>query len=116
MKYGATAGSCCAWEIASTSREYHRFSPAAQAMIARMDGTATVQQLWDRACQETPEDIPTQNEVVDLLIQLHAADLLQADMTPDATALLFATNPTTCPPRRPKAVTTSRARSGCISK
>ena len=35
---------------------------------------------------------------------------------PEATALLFATKPTTCPPSRPKAVTTSRARSGCSSK
>ncbi len=35
---------------------------------------------------------------------------------PEATALLFATNPTTCPPMRPKAVTASFARSGWTSK
>ena len=66
---------------------YHRFSAAAHVMIARMDGATTVQALWDRACQEAPEEIPTQNEVVDLLVQLHAADLLQADITPDAATL-----------------------------
>ncbi|HYS76618.1 MAG TPA: site-2 protease family protein, partial [Burkholderiales bacterium] len=66
---------------------YHRFSPAAHAMIGRMDGNTTVQALWDEACRNATDDIPTQNEVVDLLIQLNAADLLQADITPDAAAL-----------------------------
>jgi putative peptide zinc metalloprotease protein len=66
---------------------YHRFSGAAHAMIMRMDGAATVQSLWDEACRDAPEEIPTQNEVVDLLIQLHAADLLQVDIPPDAATL-----------------------------
>ncbi len=66
---------------------YHRFTPATHAMIQRMDGRTSVQALWDEACRNAGEDIPTQNEVVDLLIQLHAADLLQADITPDAAAL-----------------------------
>ena len=66
---------------------YHRFSPAAHALVMRMDGNATVQSLWDQACRDAPEEIPTQNEVVDLLIQLHAADLLQADIPPDAASL-----------------------------
>ncbi len=35
---------------------------------------------------------------------------------PEATAELLATKPTTWPLRRPKAVITSRARSGCSSK
>ncbi len=35
---------------------------------------------------------------------------------PEATAELLATKPTTLPPRRPKAVTASRARSGWTSK
>jgi len=33
---------------------YHRFSPAAHAMIMRMDGNATVQALWDQACRDAP--------------------------------------------------------------
>jgi putative peptide zinc metalloprotease protein len=67
--------------------KYHRFTPSAHAMIARMDGAATVQALWDQACRDAPEDIPTQSEVVELLVQLHAADLLQADIPPDAATL-----------------------------
>jgi len=52
-----------------------------------MDGTSTVQALWDRACESGGDDVPTQNELVELLSQLHAQDLLQSDVTPDAAEL-----------------------------
>ncbi|OGB31305.1 MAG: peptidase M50 [Burkholderiales bacterium RIFCSPLOWO2_12_FULL_61_40] len=66
---------------------YHRLSPGAYALVAGMDGTQTVQSLWERANESSTSDLCTQNEVVDLLVQLHAADLLQADATPDSAAL-----------------------------
>jgi putative peptide zinc metalloprotease protein len=67
--------------------KYHRITPAAHALIARMDGKRTVQMLWDDVCAGGGE-IPTQNEIVDLLAQLHAADLLNSDVTPDSVSLL----------------------------
>ena len=33
------------------------------------------------------EDAPTQDEIIELLGQLHASDLLQSDVTPDAAEL-----------------------------
>lgn len=67
---------------------YNRLTPAAYELVRRMDGATTVQALWDEACRNPGSgDIPTQNEIVDLLAQLHAADLLRADVTPAATAL-----------------------------
>lgn len=66
---------------------YHRLSPAAYGLVVGMDGSRTVQELWERANTSGPGDACTQNEVVDLLVQLHAADLLQADATPDSAAL-----------------------------
>jgi putative peptide zinc metalloprotease protein len=66
---------------------YHRLSPGAYALVAGMDGTQTVQALWERANEKADSDLVTQNEMVDLLVQLHAADLLQADATPDSAAL-----------------------------
>src|SRR5262249_46579644 len=72
----------------ATSGKYHRMSPGAYALARRMDGRQTVQQLWDHACKTAGEEIPTQNEVVDLLSQLHASDLLHCDVTPDAAQLL----------------------------
>ncbi|WP_457836206.1 hypothetical protein, partial [Staphylococcus aureus] len=38
--------------------------------------------------RELAEDLPTQDEVVELLGQLHNADLVQFDVTPDAAELL----------------------------
>lgn len=67
---------------------YHRLSSAAQALAARMDGRRTVQQLWEEANTGGAGDACTQNELVDLLVQLHGADLLQTDITPDSAALL----------------------------
>lgn len=78
-----------AWFIVQDSAggRYHRLSPAAYALVTRMDGTSTVQALWDEACRAGGDDIPTQNEVVDLLMQLHAQDLLHTDVSPDAAEL-----------------------------
>lgn len=70
-----------------TGGRYHRLSPAAYNLLLGMDGAQTVQQLWEKANQSGAGDACTQNEIVDLLVQLHAADLLQADTNPDSAAL-----------------------------
>jgi putative peptide zinc metalloprotease protein len=61
----------------------HRFSPAARFVVAAMNGERTVQQLWELANRRLGEDAPTQDDVIQLLGQLHGADLLQSDVTPD---------------------------------
>jgi putative peptide zinc metalloprotease protein len=66
---------------------YHRLSNGAYALVTGMDGSKTVQTLWELANAEGKGDACTQNEVVDLLVQMHAADLLQVDSAPDSTAL-----------------------------
>jgi putative peptide zinc metalloprotease protein len=67
---------------------YHRFSPAAYQVIGLMDGRRTVQELWDIACDRLGDQAPTQVDLILLLSQLHAADVLQTDRPPD-TAELF---------------------------
>ncbi|WP_301101417.1 peptidase M50 [Propionivibrio sp.] len=72
-----------------TGGNFHRLSSAAYAVVLGMDGAQTVQELWEKANTSAHgEDACTQNEVVDLLVQLHAADLLQLDVNPDS-AVLF---------------------------
>lgn len=71
-----------------TGGRYHRLSPAAHALVLEMDGTRTVQSVWESANTSGSGDACTQSEMVDLLVQLHAADLLQADTSPDS-AVLF---------------------------
>ncbi len=70
------------------SGKFHRFTPAAYQVIGWMDGTRTVQQIWDMACRRLGADAPTQEEIIRLLSQLHAADALQADVIPDTLELL----------------------------
>lgn len=66
---------------------YHRLSPEAYALVKGMDGAKSVQMLWEQANTGGEGDACTQNEVVDLLVQMHAADLLQVDSVPDSAAL-----------------------------
>jgi putative peptide zinc metalloprotease protein len=71
-----------------SSERFHRFSPAAYLIIGLMDGTRTVQQVWDLALAKLGDDAVSQDEVIQLLGQLHNADVLQCDVPPD-TAELF---------------------------
>jgi putative peptide zinc metalloprotease protein len=71
------------------SSRVHRFTPAARLIIALMDGERSVAELWEIANRRLGENSPTQDEMIQLLGQLHAADLLQSDVTPDV-AELFA--------------------------
>ncbi len=63
--------------------QYHRFSPSAHLVVSLMDGTRSVQEIWDLACAELDEDVLTQDEVIKLLAQLHRADVLHGDVPPD---------------------------------
>ena len=65
----------------------HRFSPAAYRFIGLMDGKHTIQQLWDEVTEEAGDQAPTQDEVIRLLGQLHAADAMVCDVTPDSSEL-----------------------------
>jgi putative peptide zinc metalloprotease protein len=71
-----------------SSERFHRFSPAAYFIIGLMDGKTPVQTIWDRALAQLGDDAVTQDEVIQLLGQLHAADVMQCDVPPD-TAELF---------------------------
>ena len=72
------------------SGKFQRFTPVAHQAIGMLDGTRTVQQIWELACQRLGPDAPTQEEMIRLLSQLHAADALQSDVLPDTLELLKA--------------------------
>ncbi len=71
-----------------SNERFHRFSPAAFSFIGLMDGTRSVQDLWELCSTRLGDTAPTQPEVVQLLSQLHAADVLQCDIPPDTAELL----------------------------
>lgn len=70
------------------SGRVHRFSPSAHHVIGLLDGKRSIQQIWDMAEDALGDEAPTQEETIELLAQMHAADALQLD-TPSDTAELF---------------------------
>jgi putative peptide zinc metalloprotease protein len=61
---------------------FHRFSPEAYLIIGLLDGRQTLDEIWQIAAKRLGDDIPTQEEVINLLTQLHRADVLQGDSLP----------------------------------
>ena len=70
-----------------SSGRYHRFSPAAYALIGLMDGKRTMREIWRQTAVTLGRDLPTQEEVIQLLAQLHQADALQSGVPPDIVEL-----------------------------
>src|SRR5438552_18344652 len=68
--------------------QYHRLSDAAYRFVGLLDGSRTVGEAWDLVGGQLDDEAPTQPEVIQILSQLHAANLLESDMTADSNVLL----------------------------
>lgn len=66
----------------------HRLSLEAWQLVSRMDGKRTVAELWQGAVDALGDQAPPQDEVIQLLSQLHEADALATDTVPDLDDLL----------------------------
>ena len=79
------------WFVMSdaVSGRTQRFTPPTRLILNGMDGQRTVGELWDVANRRLGDAAPTQDELINLLGQLHAADLMQCDVSPDVSELLF---------------------------
>jgi len=71
------------------SGKFHRFSPAAHALVGLIDGRKSVDRIWHEAGERLGDDLPTQDETIRLLAQLYHANALVTDASPDATELAF---------------------------
>ena len=71
------------------SRRVHRFNPVAHYVIGLMDGRRTVNEIWENSISRFGDDAPTQDEVIRLLSQLHTAEVLQTEITPDLAELML---------------------------
>ncbi len=65
----------------------HRFTPHVYDVLSLMNGQRSFQEIWDLALDRLGDDAPTQDEMVKLLGQMHASDLLLCDVPPDAREL-----------------------------
>ncbi len=66
---------------------FHRFTPETYTVIGLLDGSRTLHQIWEMACERLGDDMPSQDEVIRLLGQLHRADVVRAELPPDMTEL-----------------------------
>ncbi|MFI4998981.1 MAG: peptidase M50, partial [Reyranellales bacterium] len=62
---------------------HHGLSELSNLMVCLMDGRRTMQDIWEATGQRSRDDPPTQDETIQLLAQLHGADLLQGEFPPD---------------------------------
>lgn len=68
--------------------QFHRLSDPAYRFVALLDGSRTVEEAWELVGGQLEDDAPTQPEVIQILTHLFSANLIDADITPDATVLL----------------------------
>ena len=69
------------------NNQFFRLRPAAYAFLLRLGPNTTVAQAWETVLKERPEDAPGQQDVVELLSQLYASNLLFANVPADTAAL-----------------------------
>jgi putative peptide zinc metalloprotease protein len=63
---------------------YYRFSPGVYFLIGLMNGKRSVNEIWEQAIEQLGDNAPSQDQTLQLLGQLHAADALQGDISPDS--------------------------------
>jgi len=69
---------------------HHRLNDAAYQFVGRCDGRCTVQDIWNALTQLHGDAGLTQEEVVQLIVQLEQRELLHCDYTPEAESLFAA--------------------------
>jgi len=69
------------------TNQFFRLPAGAYAFVARLRPERTVQEAWEDCVRAQPDTAPSQEEVVQLLAQLHQANLLQSDQPPDSARL-----------------------------
>jgi len=68
--------------------QFHRLSDPAYRFVGLLDGSRTVGEAWDLVGGQLADDAPTQPEVLQILSQLFAANLIETDVTPDSAVVL----------------------------
>src|SRR5688572_30769658 len=71
----------------AASGKSHRVTPQTYSLVSQMDGHHSLEGIWADALERLADDAPTQDEVIELIGQLHAADALQFDVSPDSAEL-----------------------------
>lgn len=78
------------WHVVQdpSSNQFFRLNEAAYRFVAMLDGRRAVAEVWQTCNEQLGDSAPTQGEAIQLLGQLYTANLLQAELPPDAEGLL----------------------------
>lgn len=71
----------------AANERFHRLSQVAERVLARLDGTRTVDDLWKEVSESLGDDAPSQDAIIRLLAQLHSAEALRTDVPADSAEL-----------------------------
>lgn len=71
-----------------SSNAYFRLSAQAYGFVGLLDGSRTVEEAWNHCLLTQGDESLTQNDVVNVLGQLHSGNLLQGDVPPETDQLL----------------------------
>ena len=63
----------------TTTGRNHRFNPAAYQFIGQLDGNRSVQEIYTQLEKQLEDYAPGQEDIIQLMGQLHAADLIHSD-------------------------------------
>ncbi len=69
------------------SGKFLRLNPTAYRVVGLLDGIRTLDEVWQTACELLEDDAPSQDEVLQLMHQLHQTNLLATDRAPDTAEL-----------------------------
>ncbi len=72
----------------ASTRSWHRISASGYALLSRFDGRRTVQDIWETSLAEHADKAASQGDLINLLAQLHEADLLIVDTRLDTEQML----------------------------
>jgi putative peptide zinc metalloprotease protein len=73
------------WYVAKDRFGAHsyRLSPAVYAVLMRMNGTRTLDQIWKETVAQFGENAPAQDQIISVVSQLYAAELVDSDRPVD---------------------------------
>ena len=71
----------------AASGNHYRLNASAYHFVGRLDGSQSVNELWQLALQQLGDRAPTQSDIIRLLAQLNQMDLIRYRTKPDVEAL-----------------------------
>lgn len=67
---------------------FHRINAQAFEVVGRLDGRASVDDIWRRLLSRDGDEAPTQDDVIRIIGQLTESGLVQAEVSPDVRQML----------------------------